>query len=256
MPTPLQFADEYYFINVSVPGSTPASAPTSCMVRIDKYRINSGSSHPCDLVEKDRLVSTVREAMKKCKPGCLNAPRNSDVTAIARAFFAKGSPGDFAIALRCAAVYGGVDATKLQQYADKHLGLDCSGFVNQYWIREGSLAAGASRIIDDYGKADRRRSLITSDKATDPKAVQPKDMLVWPDFGHIALIDHLTITKNSAQAVVVESTAHAFQGLSPGLVNTTYDLQSVDAKTKKFSVLRGGATVHVYIASFNPISTK
>jgi hypothetical protein len=256
MPTPLEFADKYYSLNVTVPASTPTSAPVSYTVRIDKYRINAASSHHCDLAEKDILVSKVREAIKKAKPGDLSGPQNSDITAIANAFFAKGSPADFATALRCAVLCKRTDATKLQQYANEHLGLDCSGFINQYWIADGSLAAGGSRVIDDYGKANRRRSLITSDTPADPAAVQAKDMLIWPDFGHIAIIDHLSITKNTSQAVVVESTAHAFKGMSPGLVHTTYDLKSVDSKTKKFSVLRGGATVDVYIASFNPVSTK
>jgi hypothetical protein len=44
--------------------------------------------------------------------------------------------------------------------------------------------------------------------------------------------------------------------MSPGLVHISDDLKSVDAKTRKFRVLRGGAIVEVSIASFDPIGTK
>lgn len=250
--TPYTFAQEYYAVSVSVPASKLAAAGmyTVC---IDRYRINEAGGYACDLVEKDRLVAKLREAIKKAKPGDPNTPPAGDASAIARAFFAKGSPADFGVALRTAVLYGGVKPADLQAYADKHLGIDCSGFVNQYWIRTSRLGGyDKSRTISTYGAADRRRSSIKSDKSKDPKAICAQDMLVWSNFGHIALVDSLTYGKTT-QATIVESTAHAFAGHHDGLVRTTYEIQSVNEKSKKFKVLRGGSTVELYIVSFDAV---
>jgi hypothetical protein len=253
--TPLDFADEYY--NVCVQYQEPQSQiPVMHFVRVEKYRINrEQSSHYSDVAEKDRLVGRVRRAMREANRAGTNGPQRSDITSIARSFFAKGSPADYETTLRCALRYGGTQADQLQQYADRRLGLDCSGFVNQYWIAIGVLNGyGNSKTIRQYGQANRRRSAITPEAGNpqDPRAIKPLDMLLWTDFGHIAIIDHIITTSAGTQAIVVESTANNVIG--PGLVHSTYRINSVNERNKKFNVRRGNSNTNVYIASFDPIS--
>ncbi len=55
------------------------------------------------------------------------------------AFYGKGSPLDYALALGLASRYGRLKSGTLQHYCDKvaRLGLDCSGFVGQYFHKIG-----------------------------------------------------------------------------------------------------------------------
>lgn len=251
---PILFAKKYQFtvVNCTQDGR-PGLVPTLRWVRIHKYRINeAGSGHACDLGEKDQLLQKVRQGMRKEKSSAAEGPIRS---AIARAFFAKGSPEDYATTLRCAALYAGVAPDDLQKYADDHLGLDCSGFVNQFWSWTGRLAGYSNfKTISQYGSTDRRRALLRPREtvSADPQAVQSLDMLVWTDFGHIALIDFLVHTKNGVYAFVAESTASVQVG--PGITWSRYELLSVDSQ-KRFTVLRGGHKTRVYIASFAPVGS-
>ena len=252
--TPLEFADKYYHLCVSCV-EEQGRVQHMPVMRVDKYRINRvTSSSYSDVGEKDRLVGRVRRAMRQAQRDGTAGPQRSDITSIARAFFAKGSPADYATTLRCAVLYGDIQPDRLQAYADRRLGLDCSGFVNQYWIATGAIKGyGNSKIIRHYGHRTRRRSLLRPPAGSprDPRAIQPLDMLIWPNFGHIAIIDHITTTSAGTHAIVVESTASSRIG--PGLVRSTYDILSVNERSKKFTVRRGGSPTTVYITSLDPI---
>ena len=252
--TPLEFADQYYTVCVSYQETQPRVQHMH-FLRVDKYRINRvTSSNYSDVGEKDRLVRRVRRAMRQAQRDGTPGPQQSDITSIARAFFAKGSPADYETTLRCAMQYGGILPDDLQTYADRRLGIDCSGFVNQYWIAIGDVNGyGNCKTIRHYGHRSRRRSMIQPPAGAprDPRAILPLDMLIWPNFGHIAIIDHIITTNAGTHAIVVESTASSRIG--PGLVHSTYDVLSVDERTRKFTVLRGGSRTTVYITSFDTI---
>lgn len=249
---PVEFADLYYHCCVET-REDGASMNRMDFVRVDQYRINRASSdYYTDVRSKNRLVQKVKKAIKSAKAGEDGAPKAADKAIIARCFMGKGAPTDYEKTLRYAVCYGGVEPDDLQTYAHDHLGLDCSGFVNQFWIQLGLINGYAnSRTIRNYGQTEYRRSLISGAGATDPQAVQPGDMLIWTDFGHIALVNNLVVTPGGTQAVVVESTASGRIG--PGLVKSNYELVSVDSD-KKFTVKRGGINTTVYIVSFNRVS--
>ena len=249
---PLDFADLYWHCCVET-REEGALVTRMDFISIDKYRINRPSSgYYTDVKTKNQLVQKVKKAIKSAKRGEQGAPTSADKVRIAYCFMGKGSPADYEMTLRYAATYGGVKLDHLQKYADEHLGLDCSGFVNQFWMHLGLINGyNNSKTIRTYGASDRRRSKITGEGPMDPQAVRAGDMLIWPDFGHIALINELITTAHGTQAVVVEATASSRIG--PGLVKSNYELISVDAN-KKFKVKRGGVNTIVYIASFNPVS--
>ena len=90
------------------------------------------------------------------------------VLAIWRAFHGKGAPNEIQDALQLASLCGQVDSASVNSYADINLGIDCGGFVANYWgIGRPSFAApnphGATgfkpRTIWDMHRNSRRHAV-------------------------------------------------------------------------------------------------
>jgi hypothetical protein len=65
-------------------------------------------------------------------------------------YWGKGSPEDCQIVLQLAVKFGRATKANLQSYCDKHLGLDCNGFVGNYLFRaRGDTSAWRADPADD-----------------------------------------------------------------------------------------------------------
>jgi hypothetical protein len=171
---------------------------------------------------------------------------------IARVHMGKGWPEDIALTLSLVARYKLYDKSLdvklgVAKYCDDFIGLDCNGFVGNYARAIGSSLT-ANTYIGSFAPETKRRTKLED--------VRANDVMVWPDFGHITIIDSIGPVakapdgKPIREARVVESTAFAGLGNHrDGLQNSAYAIRSVDAH-KKFTIERpkGGGTNLVYIA--------
>lgn len=139
-------------------------------------------------------------------------------------FVGKGSPKEIADALKLAAAFGHVEPTlhSMQQYCDKNIGIDCSGFASNYFgLTPAEICnTGASKMAP---MAKRVRRL---------EDVRIGTAIVFTNGQHVALVDSITNTdktNNIAYSIdckVAESTADQMVegGPSDGLNYTDYVL--------------------------------
>ncbi len=134
--TPWGYAQRY--LSVSVP--TPAG---DVPVQIRRYLETTGEP-PTDA--KDNLWSGTKEyldALRRQSAGArLTLQVNGEQVSLGdreefrdsllMPFYGKGSPESCLIVLQLAMIVLKVKPTELQDWADKHLGLDCNGFVGNY----------------------------------------------------------------------------------------------------------------------------
>ncbi|NLI80253.1 MAG: hypothetical protein GX443_00995 [Deltaproteobacteria bacterium] len=136
-------------------------------------------------------------------------------------FQGKGSPGQIAAALAWAARSGAIKGTgvggslkekDLQAFCDSYVGIDCLGFVNNYFLASGRLQ-GRHRDIPVYYAKGRK---LARESASD---VIQSDILIWMvkkdkafsmknNPGHIALVEKV---QGTGSWEVVES--HGGKGL-------------------------------------------
>ena len=126
----------------------------------------------------------------------------------------KGSPVEIQMCLHFVAIYGLYDTKKfgtdsaagVRDYCDKYIGLDCNGFTGNFAQETGRSKVPNSQIPSYLPKDKTKRRTKIED-------VAPNDVLIWPDFGHIAIFDSLSQPVAGAKGavtrdgVVVESTA-------------------------------------------------
>lgn len=111
-------------------------------VSLDTYLINKGQK----LHEKSKFTSAVRKHFRKrsgdlsFQVQCVQGNR-SRVWVESRkgirehgvdAFYGKGSPEDIQFTLQIAHLTGLVELQDMQQWCNKHIGIDCSGYVGNY----------------------------------------------------------------------------------------------------------------------------
>jgi hypothetical protein len=257
---PSELADRYHNLVVTFDDASTMS------VDVHRYRM-WGTKHVAPDAEavKDKLIAHINTDIKAEKkagqiPHSFPAVLAHLVIAqilqslkpqLALTYMGKGSPQDIAYALHLVAHYQLYDKhldAKLgvKKYCDTYMGLDCNGFVGNYARATGSTLTPSTYIGEFAKEPDRRTKL---------EDVKPNDVLVWPDYGHIAIIDSIDpiITgpkgTTARDCLVVESTAADLTGGGDGLQQSTYRILSVD-KHKKFTVERpkGGQHTHVYLA--------
>ena len=150
-------------------------------IRVNQYKINhqGDKSYYTNPTEKDRAVSLARKSgFRKF---------SSD---IAYSFFGKASPKQMQNALLAIYVSQNFSSIKqLQNYCDLYLGLDCSGFVGQYFETQGSSAG--HNIIDIWNNSWQHRRKKKLD-------IKKDDVLIWctsngerKSSRHIAVINNL-----------------------------------------------------------------
>jgi len=134
MPTPSEYRDQYRNLQVAFDDGTVTAT-------IERYHLGG----PDD--EKDRLLQAVKEyvqAQTRKDPGftldliVAGQPVTTTYREIAvhaaAPFSGKGSPEDCQIAAQLAVIAGRTNRDNLPQYCDDHMGLDCNGFVGNYFF--------------------------------------------------------------------------------------------------------------------------
>lgn len=91
-----------------------------------------------------------------------------------------------------------VPATDAQSYADWYLGVDCSGFVNNFLGRR----YGNHLTIDSYDSDKKTRRLSANE-------IQPGDLIIkWSQaepYSHIAIVEKVNIEGEQFKVICVES---------------------------------------------------
>ncbi len=91
---------------------------------------------------RQRLINLVRGELRQAGGPRMIDAVESDILQIAHAFFAKGSPQECAIVCKHALRHGRATPAGLQNYCDTiaKIGLDCSGYVDNYFITIGKIS--------------------------------------------------------------------------------------------------------------------
>ena len=172
----------------------PESDPTA-LVAVRQYLMNDGELRAQAASKaKDALLAQVMLEIKwknyASPPATFTVGWSSyQKEAVTRAFTGKGSPDQISDVLRLAHRFGFISnsarkppqglALSAQQYCDKYLGLDCNGFVSNYF------GLNPDKMIGEYDVNSSRRERI--------ELVQDRDVLVWvkdkTNYPHIAVVD-------------------------------------------------------------------
>lgn len=230
---PIDFEQKYHRVHVSYLG--PRGLAKSKTVNVHIYIRTSATAR---LPEKDALVAAIDQELRRAGGLRLIDVERSHRTMVARAFYGKGSPDDCAVTLRHAIRYGRAQPEQLQHYCDRvaRIGLDCSGFVNNYFRAVGTI--NQDRTIAQYALGTARDDLGD---------IRARDVLVWTDShgrvlahpdAHIAVVN--TPPNNRGQAVVVESASSL-----GGLTHSTYTFTRVGHNL--FRVQRPSGTAYVRV---------
>lgn len=232
--TPVQFEQQYHRLRVSYQDSRGFAQST--LVDVHIYRQTSAAAV---LPEKDALVGAVDQELRRAGGLRLIDVDRSHRQMIARAFYGKGSPEDCAIALRHAIRYGRAQPERLQHYCDQvaRIGLDCSGFVNNYFRAIQTISQDQN--ISQYAQGTARNAVAE---------IVARDVLVWTNaqgqvlshpHAHIAVVD--SAPDSQGRGVVVESASSL-----GGLTHSTYTFTLVGPRL--FRVQRPSGTSHVRVS--------
>jgi len=230
--TPLEFANRYR--NTRVNFFTPGGYARSVTVDVHIYNNNGIDDRRGNMQEKSALVSRVRREIRRADGLGLIDVRGEHRVQIARAFFGKGSPDDYKVALTHALRYNRTTTENIQNYCDSiaRMGLDCSGFVNAYLMEIGKTAR--QQNISTYASRNRRSRI---------DEIRAGDLLTWADNKHIAIIDQVISNTDPMKLLVVESSnSRCINNLTGepqtnGLSSSEYTVESVD--DEMFRVNRG-----------------
>jgi hypothetical protein len=138
--TPWEYASRY--LPIQVPGPMEAYP-----INISRYRLWQSSEPPAAQQSFYTAVGDYLSAnQKKNKAFTLNlsldketvqvASRQEILMSLVRPFYGKGSPEDCQIVLQLALTCNMTKPELLQDWANKHLGLDCNGFVGNYLFHD------------------------------------------------------------------------------------------------------------------------
>lgn len=133
MVTPVEYAERYRSIPVQAAGQTRNT-------RVEIYRIGKPDAEQGTLwgkVKDHFTVNKKKDANYRLRLR-VNAAEEEFASAdellrrVVNPFWGKGSPEDCQIALELAVITARTGIDGVQDYANKHIGLDCNGFVGNY----------------------------------------------------------------------------------------------------------------------------
>ena len=180
MITPAEYADQYRNMKVGLDGGV-------VNVTIERYHIGDPDA------EKDQLIQAIKEHYRdqfKKVPGfgidlIVNGMKVTmrDLEAlkmhVAAPFSGKGSPEECQLAAQLAVMMKRTSKEQLPRYCEKHLGLDCNGFVGNYifHIRDESPWQLIARNNVDIGPSSSMNQFLPIGMAvSDTKTVNPAYM--------------------------------------------------------------------------------
>ncbi len=239
--SPVEFAN--LFRNVRVEYYDPRSGMAdSVTIDVHIYSNNGIDDRRGNMAEKSRLISALRRELRRAGGlGLIGVERGHKVQ-IAHCFFGKGNPEEFKVTLQYALRYNRATPLNLQNYCDRNakLGVDCSGFVNTYFERIGTISR--HRHINEYERGTLRSS---------PDEIRALDVLVWQNttMRHIAVVDHVLEGTNPLKMVVVESS-----GSKGGLAVSEYTVQGVSNQV--FRVNRGAGSTGTSTVKIAEVSSS
>ena len=233
--TPLQFEARYHDVRVSYIDADTGFAH-GVNIDVHRYCNNGLTNRRANMREKSKLQRRLRQELRQAA-GPLISVEERHRYQIAYCFFGKASPEDFGVTLRHALRYGLARPNTLQHWCDEtaKIGLDCSGFVNQYFMATGRVPGPRGWHISRYERRGTPRR-----NAADIEAL---DVLVWQgtSMAHIAVVDHVVPGTDPLQMVVVESSGSTgcalHNGRHQGLAHNTYTVRRVSGDV--FRVDRG-----------------
>lgn len=231
--TPVQLKSRYENLPVILSDNTVAK------FRVHKYRINEAD--PPQPGSRIRHAAATREwgdAASHLRGwtrgrGSISAEVREAIvqrvrgTAIRTTFNGKGSPSHISLCLTALSVSGRMaralpgsaarsERDRITEYIDTFVGIDCSGYVNNYFIAAGHYANSAENrnvpIRHSYGAPNNRMHFLPDRPQT--------FMLVWTDFQHIAMIHDWGPGGYEVDMRVIES-ASSLGGLS----DTIYEVR-------------------------------
>lgn len=235
--TPAQFADCYLHLAV------PLDEAHIVFIRIQQYRMGLP---PDARIEKDRLLGALRREWGR---GNLLSIRswasstNGGEGRIMRAFNGKALPEEMILTCQLAVITGVQPADHIDRWASTHFGLDCSGFVNSYFVATGRLREHRTILAHAAPESVRIRRI---------EAIDALSLLIWADAGgqvkarpgHIAIVDHWA-DRRGRKLMVVESSG-SFSGLHTG----QYEIIADPTETRRTALWRvrrpNGQESHVY----------
>ncbi len=219
--TPVDFMNQ--FLALDVPYFDPETSERRYAHADIHLYTNQGPNHPTrhsNLTEKDNINRGVRRAVRDGQPQTPITPDNAHRGRISKAFYGKGLPNDYRLALMYAIAFGHTTVAAIQDYVYTNaiLGMDCIGFVNNFLLQINAIER--ERTIPSHLQHGRRRRTIRESQAD----IQPNDLLIWNgDDGeassHIAIID--TVSNGGTNLLVVESS-----GTGPVVANGNIGLGS------------------------------
>ncbi len=230
---PTEFERRYHAIRVSY--TDQQGFANSRVVDVHIYRQTSATA---TFSEKDAILSALDGELRQAGGLALIDVDRSHRVMIARAFYGKGSPDDCAVTCGTPCAIGGpsridssIIATNVAQ-----IGLDCSGFVNNFFRAAGTIQQ--DRDISEYGRGAARDAL---------DQMQPNDALVFTDAQGNVLAHpraHIAVLENTpdaqGRAVVVESASSL-----GGLTHSDYTFTRVGRNL--FQVRRPSGSSHVRV---------
>ncbi len=137
----------------------------------------------------------------------------------------------------------------LQAYVNQYIGLYCSGFVGAY----ASEALGCSKKAPGVNRDILQKFAPASGRRCEVEDVKARDVIVWTNGAHVAVIDHIGGLRGDRKARVIES---SLDGGYRGLTVSEYKIHAAKPKPSApdvFLVTRGlpcaRPKVEVFIAS-------
>jgi hypothetical protein len=148
MPTPSEYADRYRNLQVGF-------ADGDVNVTIQRYHIGDADA------EAEQLVQAVKEHMHaelRKDPGftldlIVNGQAETASTYnevkghVVAPFWGKGSPEDCQIAAQLAVLTKRTTKANLPRYCDQHMGIDCNGFVGNYFFHVRNPSGQSWRAV-------------------------------------------------------------------------------------------------------------
>ena len=236
MPTPVEFMNRYR--NIKVSAVIDDAAAGVCRIGTHTVQLRKYFMMDWDETSEER-----RDFNAVTSDGRRSDFYRANQEHILNAAMGKGAPDDYRLALEWAIISGKIaaplTAEKVQQYADEHLGIDCSGFATNYLIAAGKKTY-SSTTVRNTGAA----SYFDSSKAVnDPLAVQRGDLLVWMngnsvkrDPGHIAVVDdYVAQCRPAGNMRVVEATGA--RGANPKLLDSMYMVEGIVDQTGRVPMI-------------------